>query len=137
MDIYAENILDHYRHPRLKESLAEKTIEHTESNPTCGDTLTLQLLIQDDNVVSLGWSGDGCAISQAGMSILSEELIGKSVSDIEALQKKDIDALLGVPVGARRIKCELLALHTLKNTLHAWKKEPMQSWRETVGEEEN
>jgi len=135
MDIYAENILDHYRHPRHKEALVAPSISHTETNPACGDTLTLALQMDNGTISALGWSGSGCAISQAGMSLVSEELVGKSVEELLAWQKSDVDAFLGVPVGPRRIKCELLSLHTLKNALRKYQQKELQSWRETIGEE--
>jgi len=131
MDIYAENILDHYRHPRHKERIGNPSVSHTEKNVSCGDVLTLELELHDGIIASLGWSGDGCAISQAGMSIISEELIGKTEAEAEAYTKEQVEALLGVPIGLRRMKCALLCLHTLKNTLHAAHHESTQSWKKT------
>jgi nitrogen fixation NifU-like protein len=136
MDLYAENILDHYKHPHHSGQLADATITHDEKNLTCGDSVSLQLEIDGDVIKDLAWTGGGCAISQAGMSILSDELIGKSVAEAEALKSDDVRGMLGVPVGTRRMKCALLCLHTLKNALHAYKGEGQQSWHETVGNEE-
>lgn len=133
MDIYADNILDHYKHPRRKHVLAAPTITHTEKNTSCGDALKLELMIEAGTITDLGWSGEGCAISQAGMSLLSEILIGKTLAEAAALTPKDVTDLLGVPVGTRRIKCALLCLHALKNAIHEFKEEPVQSWVETVG----
>lgn len=137
MDLYAENILDHYKHPRGKGTLPSPTVSHEEVNHSCGDMLTVHLLIQDDVVRALAWEGTGCAISQAGMSILSEELTGKTMEEIEKLSEKDIRTLLGVPIGPRRFKCALLSLHTLKNALRKSKDLPPQNWVETVGSFEN
>ncbi len=137
MDLYAENILDHYRHPRGQEPLKKVTAEHGEENLSCGDELKLQLNISNGNIAGASWSGTGCAISQAAMSMLSEELIGKSADDVAAMKPDDIYALLGVPVGPRRFKCALLCLHTLKNAfLIASGKKP-QGWLETVAVEDN
>ncbi|MDD4319821.1 MAG: iron-sulfur cluster assembly scaffold protein [Candidatus Peribacteraceae bacterium] len=133
MDLYADNILDHARHPHRKSPLPSPTVEHEERNASCGDTLTLQLTIEDGRVTDVGWAGDGCAISQAGMSLLSDELTGKTERELEALTKTDVLGLLGVDVGPRRLKCALLSLHALKNALHRWKKEPEQGWNETMG----
>lgn len=136
MDLYADTILDHYRSPRHKGTLADVSVEHTEKNLSCGDEVTLQLHVKDDVIDELGWSGEGCAISQAGMSMLAEELVGKSVADADALTQQAIRDMLGIPVGHRRIKCALLCLHTLKNALHQLRSEPLQSWMETVGNDE-
>ncbi len=132
MDIYAENIIDHYKHPHKKERLPSPTVSHAELNASCGDTLTVDLAIENDIVTAVGWTGEGCAISQASMSILSDELTGKPVAYLDGLKADDITSLLNVPIGARRTKCALLCLHTLKNALHAYRKEPPQGWQETV-----
>lgn len=135
MDLYAENILDHYRHPRGKQRLPSPSVTHDEVNLSCGDAVTLDLLIADGHLGAIGWEGSGCAISQAAMSMLCEELTGKSLEDIELLKKEDVYELLGVPVGPRRTKCALLSLHTLKNAVRKLKGEAAQGWAETVSEQ--
>ena len=137
MDLYAENILDHYRSPRGKRVLPSPTVEHAELNPVCGDELTVQLTVENDRITDIGWNGTGCAISQASMSILSEELVGKSADDLQRMSKEHVYDLLGVAVGPRRFKCALLSLHTVKNAFRKAKNSPPQSWIETVniGEE--
>jgi nitrogen fixation NifU-like protein len=137
MDLYAENILDHYRSPRAKQPLADASVTHGEKNLSCGDALTLQLHLENGVIRGLGWDGNGCAISQAGMSLLAEELEGKTAQEAAAISSKHMMDLLGVPIGPRRFKCALLALHTLKNTLRAAQGLPPQLWRETVGAEED
>jgi nitrogen fixation NifU-like protein len=132
--LYAENILDHARHPHHKEEIAAPTVEHEEVNASCGDVLTIQLKLKDGRVEDIGWDGDGCAISQASMSLLSDELVGKTEAEAAAMQPEDIRALLGVDVGTRRIKCALLSLHSLKNALHKLRGEKPQGWKETLGE---
>lgn len=135
MDIYAENILDHFRSPRHAGALAHATVEHEEKNLSCGDELRLSLILDDGKIVSVGWEGTGCAISQASMSILSEELVGKKEEDVLALTKEDIYTLLGVPIGPRRFKCALMSLHTVKNAILKARGKSVQSWTETVAEE--
>jgi nitrogen fixation NifU-like protein len=135
MNLYAENILDHSKNPRGQGRLSEVTVEHREDNPACGDELTLRLSIQEGKVAGLDWSGSGCAISQAAMSMLSEELTKKSADELLALSPKYIYDLLGVPIGPRRFKCALLCLHTLKNALRKNSGLPAQSWVETIGQE--
>ncbi len=128
MDLYAENILDHYRHPRGKQLIPSPSVIHEEVNLSCGDSLTLHLIIANDRVTAIGWDGTGCAISQAAMSMLSEELTGKSLTEIDALTKENVYELLGVPVGPRRFKCALLGLHTLKNAVRKFRKEEPEGW---------
>ncbi len=117
MDIYAEQVLDHYRHPRGKTSLPHPTVSHTEKNVSCGDSLTIELQIEDDRIAAVGWSGEGCAISQAGMSLLSEILTGMTTLEAAELQPEKIFELLGVPIGPRRMKCALLSLEALQNAV--------------------
>ncbi len=134
MDIYAENILDHFKHPRNMGEIKDASIIHTEENLSCGDSLTLSLKLKDKHIVIAQWKGTGCAISQAAISILSEELGGKTLTEILKLQPNDIYKLLGVPIGPQRVKCALLCLHTVKNALHKYQKSSLQSWIQTVGE---
>lgn len=136
MDLYAENILDHYRSPRGKVRLRSPTVSHEEINHSCGDALRLDLKIEGGKVVEVGWDGTGCAISQASMSILSEDLIGKSEAEIDRMSQKDMYEMLGVPVGPRRFKCALLSLHTLKNALRKSQGKGVQTWTETVAIDE-
>lgn len=132
MDLYAENILDHYKHPRNAGSLKSPTVSHKEENLSCGDDLTIDLILKNGMIEEIAWHGQGCAISQAAMSLLSEELVGKKEPEIASLSTKYIYELLGVPIGPRRFKCALLCLHTLKNMLRKLKKQELQSWVETV-----
>lgn len=132
MDLYAENILDHYKHPHRKERLPSPAVSHAETNASCGDTLAVDLAIEGEMITGIGWTGEGCAVSQAGMSILSDELVGKPLSYADGLDAEAIKAMLGVPIGTRRLKCGLLCLHALKNALHVHRNEPMQGWQETV-----
>lgn len=132
MDLYADQILDHYKHPRNATLIDGATIEHEEVNLSCGDNVRVQLAIENKVIRNIGWHGEGCAISQAGMSLLSEKVIGMTVADTLALRKDDILALLGVPVSERRLKCALLGFHTIRNTLLPNMGLPTQSWTETV-----
>jgi nitrogen fixation protein NifU and related proteins len=138
MDLYAENILDHYRHPRNKGGTMNNELgtifSHTEENLSCGDTITIHLAMESDRIASISWDGTGCAISQAAMSMLSEELNGKTMSEAEVLTPQNVYDLLGVPIGPRRTKCALLGLHTLKNALRMHRGKGVQSWTETVAE---
>ncbi len=147
MDLYAENILDHYRSPRGTEPVEKPSVEHQEVNASCGDELTIQLKIEDEKITGLSWKGTGCAISQAAMSMLSEEILNSlsreatagaqwnQFSILNSFTPKNIYDLLGVPIGPRRFKCALLCLHALKNALRLYEKKEPQSWIETVGVE--
>ena len=132
MDLYAENILDHAKHPRNAGSLPHPSVRHHEENASCGDDIEIDLTISHERITDIKWHGEGCALSQAGMSLLSEELIGMNLDDAYALDTTHMNTLLGVPVGPRRFKCAFLALHTLKNALRKYQNQGVQTWLETV-----
>ncbi len=134
MDVYADQILEHYKHPRHTGVLENSSSPHEEVNISCGDRLTVAVQVQDGILTDLTWNGSGCAISQAGMSLLSEHIIGKPLEELLSLKRKDVLEFLGVPVSERRLKCALLCLHTLQNTLRLQQGLPVQSWVETVAE---
>jgi nitrogen fixation protein NifU and related proteins len=114
MDLYAEEILDHYKHPRHFGHLDDPTLVFHDTNPFCGDEITLELNIQGGRVADVSFTGRGCAISRAAASMMSEEIIGKSLEELRDWNKESILDLLGIEVGPVRIKCALLPLKALK-----------------------
>ncbi|MFZ2487027.1 MAG: SUF system NifU family Fe-S cluster assembly protein [Anaerolineae bacterium] len=112
--LYREAILDHYRHPRHKGHLEHADISHFDHNPFCGDEITLELKIVDGIVTDAAFDGRGCAISQASASMMTEEIIGKSLDELKGWTKDDILDLLGIEIGPVRLKCALLPLKALK-----------------------
>ena len=113
-DLYQQNILDHWKHPRNSGRLDSPTVSYEAINPLCGDKLRFDLLIEDETVKDVLFSGRGCAISQAAASMLTEEVKGKSLAEVRALGKADVLELLGIPIGYSRLKCALLGLKALK-----------------------
>ncbi|GIV95672.1 MAG: iron-sulfur cluster scaffold-like protein [Herpetosiphonaceae bacterium] len=113
-DLYRENILDHYKHPRNYGTLERPTYSREEHNPLCGDRLRIDLLVEGDVITDVRFTGRGCAISQASASMLTEELLGKTVDEAKTISKQDILDLLGIPIGPVRLKCALLSLKALK-----------------------
>ncbi len=114
-DLYRENILDHYRHPRNAEKLSCATHAHEEHNPLCGDNVQIELCVNEAGIIDrAGFSGRGCAISIASASMLTELLTGKTVDEAKQIGKEDILELLGISIGPTRLKCALLSLKALK-----------------------
>jgi len=114
-DMYRENILDHYQNPRNFGTLDNPDISYEDDNPLCGDVIRLDLKLDDHNrVVEVAFSGEGCAISQASASMLTEEILGKTLEEVKQMGKDDVLDLLGIQLGPVRIKCALLALKVLK-----------------------
>ncbi len=130
-DLYREVILDHYRNPRNKHALPEATIDLTHNNPLCGDEITIHVLVSGDAVSDVAFEGQGCSISQASASMLTDLVKGKPLKEVKDLIDKframmagkpvddedalgDLVALKGVVKYPVRIKCAVLAWDTLQ-----------------------
>ncbi len=112
--LYREAILDHYKHPRHKGHLSEPDVHYHDTNPFCGDEVTIELKVTDGVVTAAAFDGRGCAISQASASMMMEEVIGKKIEDLKAWGKEDVLELLGIEIGPVRLKSALLPLKALK-----------------------
>lgn len=118
MDLFSETILDHYKYPNNKGSLKNPSISINELNPLCGDKLHVDLKIDSKgNIKEIGILPQGCTISTASASLLSEKLKGKSLKEIEKITEKDIFKMLGIKINPGRIKCAMLPLVTIKKAL--------------------
>ncbi len=114
-DLYREVIIDHFKNPGYKGELNPHDITFEDENPLCGDHLRIDLRVDENNrITEAGFSGHGCAISQASADILLESIIGKSIDEVKKLTKKDLLDLLGIELGPVRLKCALLSLKILK-----------------------
>ncbi|MBS3051038.1 MAG: SUF system NifU family Fe-S cluster assembly protein [Candidatus Aenigmarchaeota archaeon] len=118
IDMYAENILEHYKHPHNHGTLEKRSIDYRENNPLCGDVITIYLLIENEKVKDIRFVGQGCAISQAATSLLTDEIKGKSIEEIKKLDKDFVLDLLGVEISPARMKCALLGIKTLKLAIY-------------------
>jgi nitrogen fixation protein NifU and related proteins len=133
--LYQQLILEHYRHPKNKSELPDKTVEVRMHNPVCGDEILLQLKVEDDTIKSAHFGGQGCSISQASVSMMTSLLVGKKLSDADALAARftemmhgnaaagsdkalgELRALQGVAKFPVRIKCALLGFDALLEAL--------------------
>lgn len=113
-DLYREHILDHYNNPRNYGVIEDADISHEEDNPLCGDKIRIDLKLKDGKIDQISFSGEGCAISKASASILTDMVKDQELSWVKGLGKDDILDELGIPISAVRIKCALLALKVLK-----------------------
>ena len=109
-DMYRQQILDHYKNPRNYGELDDPDFTHVGENPSCGDTIRVDVALADDEetIEAVRFTGDGCAISMASTSMLSDRLQGMTVAELDALETDDITEMLGVEISPMRIKCAVL-----------------------------
>lgn len=137
--LYQEIILDHYRHPQHRGLTDPYDCEVHHLNPTCGDEITLRLRLDGETIADLSWEGEGCSISQASTSIMSDLVIGRNVLSaldlqhefLELMQSRgnaelddaaeerldDAIAFAGVAKYPARVKCALLGWMAMKSAL--------------------
>jgi nitrogen fixation NifU-like protein len=131
-ELYQELILDHYRRPRNQGSLEAHTRRVALANPTCGDELELDLLLDGETIADVRFSGRGCSISQASASMMTQLIKGKKVAEARALAARfsemmhgsadaardrslgEARALAGVAKFPVRVKCALLGWNALE-----------------------
>ncbi|MFB6170267.1 MAG: Fe-S cluster assembly sulfur transfer protein SufU, partial [Haloarculaceae archaeon] len=106
-DMYRQQILDHYKNPRNYGELEEPTFTHVGENPMCGDEIRIDVKLADDGetIEYVSFTGDGCAISQASASMLTGELRGMTIDELEAMDRDDVIDMLGVDISPMRVKC--------------------------------
>ncbi len=118
-DMYQEVILQHYRTPKNFGPLEGASLTGEESNPLCGDHITLRLKVDpaSKRIEAVRFEGDGCAISIASASMLTEKLSGLTLDEAQKLGRDDVLALLGIPLSPVRVKCALTGFAALGRAL--------------------
>ena len=86
-ELYRENILDHYKHPRNRGTLEHPDITSEDANPLCGDQLRMDIEVKDGKIEQVRFSGHGCSISQAAASMLCEQIEGKTLEEVQAARR--------------------------------------------------
>ena len=113
---YLDNLIDHYEQPRNCRAIENASIDAVGGNPGCGDIIRMYAQVDEfDKLVDVAFEGEGCTISQAAASIVTEMVAGKSLDELQAMTYETLVDELGGEVVAPRIKCALLALGTLKS----------------------
>lgn len=116
-DIAYEVMMDHYRNPHNYGTIENATNRITEYNPLCGDTVHLEMIINEGRIEDIKFVGRGCSISQASASILTETVKGKSISSLTELTDQKYLMELGVSLGPARERCALLSLNALRKAI--------------------
>jgi nitrogen fixation NifU-like protein len=118
-NMYREQIIDLYQNPLNFGALDSPDFSYEEDNPLCGDVIRISVQLDDNNhVVDVKWEGEGCAISLASASLLTEEIKGLSIDEIKDFSKEQLLDLLGIQLSMTRIKCALLSLKVLKSGVY-------------------
>lgn len=117
MDIYREEILEHYKHPKNFGELADADATSKSLNPQCGDEMIMQVRIEKGKVRDIRFHGSSCAISRAGASMLTDEVKGKTLEEIRAITDQTHLERFGKDLAPGRVKCGLLSIHTLRTAL--------------------
>lgn len=113
-ELYKENILNHYRNPHNKGELLSFTFMGEGKNASCGDEIFFYVkLDNDEKVEDVKFFGNGCAISQASASMLTDKIIGLEFSQIKSLTPGDIYNMLGIKISQGRVNCALLSYEAL------------------------
>jgi nitrogen fixation protein NifU and related proteins len=120
-DIYHEMIVDYSRNPINYGEIENHDVTFHDSNPLCGDSIDIDMKIDQDKVTDIKFHGKGCAICMACSSVLTEITKGKTIDEARAIEKNDVLGELGLEhLQAVRIKCALLSLKVLKSALYTY-----------------
>ena len=120
-DIYHEMIVDYSRNPVNYGKIEDHDVTFHDSNPLCGDSIDIDMKINDNKITDIKFHGRGCAICMACSSVLTEITKGKTLDEARTIEKNDVLSELGLEhLQAVRIKCALLSLKVLKSALYTY-----------------
>ena len=119
--LYKEIILEHWENPQNSGVLDHADIDISSYNPLCGDTIRITALIKDDVIFDIAFTGQGCAISIAYASVLTEEIKHMKIEQIRKLKPQFILDLVGITLTPSRLKCALLCFTTLQKGVNSKK----------------
>lgn len=121
---YVDNIVDHFQHPRNRGRMENADVQLGGGNPGCGDLITMYLKVgEGDRIDAVTFEGDGCTISQAGGSIVTELAQGLTLDEVKALGLDEITDEMGEDIVKSRVRCATLALGTLQAAVDRFKRD--------------
>lgn len=107
-NLYLKHILEHSKAPHNQGVLNPCSGKSEKYNPLCGDKISVTLKVKNNIIEDIKFMGEGCAISQAAMSMLTDEFKGKSIEYAKNFSKEDIIDMLGIELSPTRLKCAIL-----------------------------
>jgi nitrogen fixation NifU-like protein len=122
--MYMEQLMDNYKNPQNIGKIEDYTLFHHYKNPSCGDTFDMYVKLDENNkkIIDVKYTGDGCAISTASISLLSQELIGMDFEKSKKLTDNFIYDILGVRISPGRTNCAMLSINAFKNSIKEFEK---------------
>ncbi len=119
-------ILDHYENPRNYGARDDAQVTQKWGNPGCGDIVTIYLNVDDEErIKNVTFEGEGCTLSQAATSIITEMVIGKTLDEVEAMSPDVISDIVGLELAMNRPRCVTLGLTTVKVAVKEWRRKKM------------
>ena len=118
--IYEQELMHHYRHSAYKGMLESASFASDAHNPSCGDSVSFQVIVKDNAIEKILFQGSGCVISQAAASLLAEHVVKSTLVDIAKLTTLDMLALVKISLGPNRSRCALLALEALQQNVQLY-----------------
>ena len=119
--LYSDTLLDHFRNPRNYGSLHSPDVAYEEFNPLCGDRIRIELKISDNRIAAARFVGDGCAISIAAASLLTELILGADIDKGEVISGEELVSSLKSDIKPSRMKCAQLPLEAFRSCVKLYK----------------
>lgn len=121
---FMEQLMDNYKNPKNVRDMTDYTFFRHQKNTSCGDTFDLYVKLDSSKkkIVDVSYKGNGCAISTASFSLLSQKLIGMEFESAKKLTDKDLFEIIGIKISPGRINCALLSLKTFHNGIEDFEK---------------
>jgi len=119
-NIYREQLMEHYRNPQNRGKMADAQVSVEESNPLCGDMLSMQLKVRGGKIDDIMFEGSACAVTVASSSLLTQAIKGKTLAQAKKMTKEELLELLGVELTTSRVKCASLPLEALRELIRKY-----------------
>jgi nitrogen fixation protein NifU and related proteins len=120
--LYSDTLLDHFRNPRNYGSMPSPDTAYEEFNPLCGDRIRIELKINDNRIAAARFVGDGCAISIAAASLLTELVLDAEIAPGALISDEELLASLKSDIKPSRMKCALLPLEALRSWVKVYRR---------------
>ena len=127
LDMYAEELIYNYEHPKNRGEMSGASAQMHEENVSCGDSITVYLKVEDGKVADVKFEGSGCVISMGTSSMLTDFLKGKSLADVEAFGRERLLELISIDPGPVRMHCATLSLRAIRKAVLQYEGKPLDS----------